>query len=58
VQDGKFVDPRHAGASLETESRHPVRSQEPPPGYGRVQIIGLAVFLGVPLLIYVLTRLF
>ncbi len=52
-----FIDPRHLGAASETESRHPVRPETPPPGFGRTQLIALAVFIGAPFLIYWLFRL-
>jgi hypothetical protein len=51
------VDPRHLGVASETEARHPVRPEAPPPGFGRTQLIALAVFLGAPFLIYLLFRL-
>ena len=45
---------RHAGAAVETEVRHPVTPQDPPKHWGRTQMIGLAAFIAVPVLLYVL----
>jgi hypothetical protein len=45
---------KHAGAAAETEARHPVTPKEPPKHWGRTQLVGLAVFIGVPVLLYIL----
>ena len=52
-----FDAPNTRGAGAETEQRHPTHPEEPPSGFGRTQLIGLAVFLALPVLIYVVLRL-
>lgn len=44
---------KHAGAEAETQARHPVTPKEPPRDWGRTQLLGLAVFIGVPVLIFI-----
>ncbi|MCX8006997.1 MAG: hypothetical protein N3B11_02650 [Coriobacteriia bacterium] len=44
----------HLWAAAETEVLHPTRPKEPPPRAGRTQLVGLAVFLTAPVLIWLL----
>jgi hypothetical protein len=53
-----FDSPNTRGAGVETEARHPTHPDDPPDSYGRTQLIGLALFIGVPIVIYLLVRLF
>jgi hypothetical protein len=48
----------HLKAVSETERRYPVESEEPPPSYRRKQLIVAALIIGVPILAYVVWRLF
>jgi hypothetical protein len=49
------VNQQHMAASAETEARHPTRSREAPDHAGRTQLIALAVFLGVPFLLLLIS---
>ena len=52
--EGVVLNQKHAGAAAETEARHPVPPQDPPKHWGRTQLIGLAVFIAVPVVLYIL----
>lgn len=52
-------DPQGTQArSIDTERKHPVsRSEEPSPSYRRTQLLVLAALIGIPVLVYVVSRL-
>ena len=52
-----FDAPNTRGAGVETEQRHPTHPDPPPASFGRTQLIGLGLFLAIPVAIYVLLRL-
>ena len=43
-----FDAPNTRGAGAETEQRHSTHPEAPPEGFGRTQLIGLALFLAIP----------
>jgi len=51
-----FDTPNTRGAGAETEQRHPTHPEAPPEGFGRTQLIGLALFLAIPVVLYVLVK--
>jgi len=52
-------DPQGTQArAIDTERKHPVgRPEEAPPSYGRKQLLVLGLVIGVPVLLYLLSRL-
>jgi hypothetical protein len=52
-------DPQGTQArAIDTERKHPVgRQEEPPPSYGRKQLVVVALVIGIPVLLYLLSRL-
>jgi hypothetical protein len=52
-------DPQGTQArAIDTERKHPVGPQEEaPPQYGRKQLLVVALVIGIPVLLYLLSRL-
>jgi hypothetical protein len=54
-----FDGPRaHDAADADTQRRHPTHAEEPPEGFGRIQLLGLAVLFLSPVMIYLVFKLF